>query len=163
MYERALQGKEKTLRVEYTSTLDIVNNLGSLYRDQGKLEKAEEMYGRALQGYKKALGVDFETYIPACNTMWGIAVLAERQANLSKAKLFYSKALHGYTAVVGSGHSLTRQLQEKVLALDTGLEDIRTETEGPSVHELRDMSQPSSTQRPTKLRRYKLLDNLGFR
>jgi tetratricopeptide (TPR) repeat protein len=48
MYQRALQGREKALGVEYTSTLDTVNNLGNLYRDQGKLDEAEKMYQRAL-------------------------------------------------------------------------------------------------------------------
>ncbi|KIW32510.1 uncharacterized protein PV07_04047 [Cladophialophora immunda] len=56
IYERALQGYEKTLGPEHTSTLDIVHNLGLLYSNQGKLKEAEEMYERALQGCEKALG-----------------------------------------------------------------------------------------------------------
>jgi tetratricopeptide (TPR) repeat protein len=55
-YQQALKGKEKALGPEHTSTLCIVNNLGSLYRDQGKLVEAEVMYQQALKGYKKALG-----------------------------------------------------------------------------------------------------------
>lgn len=35
---------EKPLGLDYTSTLDTVNNLGVLYTDQGKLKEAEEMY-----------------------------------------------------------------------------------------------------------------------
>ncbi|OCK72888.1 FabD/lysophospholipase-like protein, partial [Lepidopterella palustris CBS 459.81] len=50
MYQRALQGYEKALGAEHTSTLNTVNNLGNLYADQGKLGKAEKMYQRALQG-----------------------------------------------------------------------------------------------------------------
>jgi Tfp pilus assembly protein PilF len=50
MYQRALQGFEKTLGLEHTSTLQIVNNLGNLFVDQGKLGEAEQMYQRALQG-----------------------------------------------------------------------------------------------------------------
>ncbi|QPC63176.1 hypothetical protein HYE67_005407 [Fusarium culmorum] len=70
MYDRALQGKEKTLGPEHTSTLDTVNNLGILYKSQGRLDKAEEMYDRALQGYEKALGSpNFETYLPTLNTL----------------------------------------------------------------------------------------------
>jgi tetratricopeptide (TPR) repeat protein len=48
MYQRALQGKEKTLGRNHTSTLNTVNNLGNLYADQGKLAEAEEMYQRML-------------------------------------------------------------------------------------------------------------------
>jgi tetratricopeptide (TPR) repeat protein len=58
MYVRALQGKEKALGAEHTSTLDTVNNLGVLYADQGKMAEAEAMCLRALQGYENAAGAD---------------------------------------------------------------------------------------------------------
>jgi Tfp pilus assembly protein PilF len=48
MLERALRGYETALGAEHTSTLLVVNNLGSLYHDQGKLALAEQMYERAL-------------------------------------------------------------------------------------------------------------------
>jgi tetratricopeptide (TPR) repeat protein len=56
MYQRALQGFEKALGPEHTSTFDRVNNLGNLYTDLGRLNEAEQMYQRALQGKEKALG-----------------------------------------------------------------------------------------------------------
>jgi hypothetical protein len=40
MFRRALEGKEKALGINHTSTLGTVNNLGLLYAGQGKLEKA---------------------------------------------------------------------------------------------------------------------------
>jgi tetratricopeptide (TPR) repeat protein len=58
MYQRALAGKEKALGPEHTSTLQTVNNLGNLYKNQGKRKEAEEMYQRALAGYGKAPGPD---------------------------------------------------------------------------------------------------------
>ena len=58
MYVRALRGKEKAWGVEHTSTLNTVNNLGLLYKAQGKMVEAEEMYVRALRGYEKAVGKD---------------------------------------------------------------------------------------------------------
>jgi tetratricopeptide (TPR) repeat protein len=54
MYQRALAGYEKALGPDHTSTLETVNNLGLLYRAQGKLAEAEQMYQRALAGYEKA-------------------------------------------------------------------------------------------------------------
>jgi len=54
MYQRALQGYEKAWGPEHTSTLNIVNNLAILYKTQGKLVEAEQMYQRALQGNEKA-------------------------------------------------------------------------------------------------------------
>jgi hypothetical protein len=50
MYMRALAGYEKALGSDHTSTLDTVNNLGTLYGDQDKLAEAEQMYLRALAG-----------------------------------------------------------------------------------------------------------------
>jgi hypothetical protein len=55
MFERALQGYEIALGIKHTSTLDIVHNLGILYRNQDKLALAERIYKRVLQGYKIAL------------------------------------------------------------------------------------------------------------
>jgi len=54
MYQRALQGKEKAWGPDHTSTLATIGNLGNLYKNQGKLVKAEQMYQQALQGFKKA-------------------------------------------------------------------------------------------------------------
>jgi hypothetical protein len=43
MYKQALQGFEKALGIEHTSMLQMVNGLGALFRDQGKLAEAERM------------------------------------------------------------------------------------------------------------------------
>jgi hypothetical protein len=55
---RAVQGNENAWGLEPTSTLDTVNNLGTLYADQGKMVEAEEILLRALRGYEKAFGTD---------------------------------------------------------------------------------------------------------
>ncbi|KAK3955940.1 Tetratricopeptide repeat-domain-containing protein, partial [Pseudoneurospora amorphoporcata] len=55
MYQRALEGYEKALGPDHTSTLNTVNNLGLLYSDQGWLKEAETMYQRALSGYSAAI------------------------------------------------------------------------------------------------------------
>jgi hypothetical protein len=39
----------------HTLTLETVNSLGNLYKDEGRLGKAEKMYERALRGYQKVL------------------------------------------------------------------------------------------------------------
>ena len=48
MHLRALAGKEKAQGPEHTSTLNIINNLGNLYKAQGKMKEAEDIYLRAL-------------------------------------------------------------------------------------------------------------------
>jgi hypothetical protein len=45
------------------------HGLGNLYRDQGKLAAAGQMYQRALQGYEKALGAEHTSTLPAVNNL----------------------------------------------------------------------------------------------
>lgn len=52
---RVLARKKMALELDYTLTLDTVNNIGNLYSNQGKLAEAEQMYLWALAGYEKAL------------------------------------------------------------------------------------------------------------
>ena len=164
MYERALQGFETALGPEHPSTLQTVNNLGILYADQGKLGKAEKMYERALQGYEKALGTNFETYIPALNTIWGLASVLECQTEFVKARTMYSKALNGYENAVGPDHPRSRDLRDKLHALDTvtdnnALVEVRT-----LVNVIQEEASGSSTrERPSKSKRHRLLNKLGLR
>ena len=69
MYVRALAGYEMALGPGHTSTLRTVNNLGNLYRDQGKLAEAEQMYARALAGTEKALGPDHTSTLFTVNNL----------------------------------------------------------------------------------------------
>ena len=52
MFLRALAGFEKAWGPDHISTLETVNNLGTLYWKQGKMEEAEAMHLRALAGYE---------------------------------------------------------------------------------------------------------------
>ena len=64
------------------SLTEAIHNLGVLYADQGKLDKAEEMYERALQGYEKALGRDHTSTLQTVNNL---GILYRRQGKLDKA------------------------------------------------------------------------------
>ena len=69
MYEWALEGKEKAWGPEHTFILDIVNNLGLLYANQGKMAKAEKMYEWALEGKKKAWGPEHTSTLETVNNL----------------------------------------------------------------------------------------------
>jgi len=69
---RALAGREKAQGPVHTSTLATVNNLGLLYRDQGKLKGPETMNLRALDGYKKALGRQHSSFLNTANDLAGL-------------------------------------------------------------------------------------------
>jgi len=88
MYQRALQGYEKALGAEHTSTLATVNNLGLLYADQGKLGEAEKMYQRALQGYEKALGAEHMSTLVTVNNL---GLLYADQGKLGEAENMYQR------------------------------------------------------------------------
>ena len=69
MFQRALAGSEQILGHHHISTLDTVNNLGILYRDQGKMTEAEQMFQRALVGFKSQLGPGHRRTIQAAKNL----------------------------------------------------------------------------------------------
>jgi tetratricopeptide (TPR) repeat protein len=104
MYLRALEGNEKALSPDHTSTLSTVNSLGILYVDQGKLKEAEEMYLRALEGYEKALGPDHTLTLSTVNNL---GLLYKDQGKLKEAEEMYLRALQGNEAALGPDHTST--------------------------------------------------------
>ncbi|KAH8696293.1 hypothetical protein BGW36DRAFT_428309 [Talaromyces proteolyticus] len=126
MYQRALEGKKKTWSPDYTSTLNTVNNLDILYKNQGKLADAEKMYQRALEGYENALGPDnILSYVPALNTTYNYGMLFEDQGRLGDAKFMYTRALRGYKLVFGTNYRGYQAAQELLRNLETS-EDSRS-------------------------------------
>ena len=117
---RAQQGFEKGLSPDHSSTLNTVNNLGNLYRDQGKLVEAEKMYQRALQGYEKALGPENILHdLPALNTAYNLGRLHSNQGERDKAKFMYSRALVGYETVFGNDHERCKDVRVRLSDLAT--------------------------------------------
>lgn len=74
---------EKANGPDNISTLHIVNNLGLLYADQGKIAKAEEMYQRALSGKEKIYGPE---HISILDTVNNLGVLYKSQGKLAEAE-----------------------------------------------------------------------------
>jgi tetratricopeptide (TPR) repeat protein len=69
MYRRALEGYKRVLDAEHLLTLGTVNNLGNLYKYQGKLAEAEKMYVRALEKYEKALDAEHTSTLTTVNNL----------------------------------------------------------------------------------------------
>jgi tetratricopeptide (TPR) repeat protein len=90
------------------------HNLGALYADQGKLDKAEEMYERALQGYEKALGLDHTSTLDTVNNL---GILYKDQGKLDEAEEMYQRALQGYEKRFGSVHPRCRSLRRDLVTL----------------------------------------------
>ncbi|RMZ74847.1 hypothetical protein DV737_g5678, partial [Chaetothyriales sp. CBS 132003] len=92
------------VEAEHTSTLDIFNNLGHLYRNQGKFNQAEEMYQHALLGYKKALGAEHTSTLDIFNNL---GHLYSDQGKFNQAEEMYQQALLGYEKALGAEQTST--------------------------------------------------------
>jgi tetratricopeptide (TPR) repeat protein len=80
------------------------NESGNLFRNQGKLKDAEEMYRRALLGKKKALGPDDSSTL---NTVHNLGLLFKDQGNFKEAEEMYRRALAGKEETLGLYHIST--------------------------------------------------------
>ncbi|GAP93142.1 putative TPR-like protein [Rosellinia necatrix] len=85
----------------------IFNNFGVLYRDQGKLGEAEEMYNRALQSYLKAFGPNHTSTLELVNNL---GLLYRDQGRLKEAEGMYNWALQSYLKAFGPNHVSTLEL-----------------------------------------------------
>jgi tetratricopeptide (TPR) repeat protein len=81
-----------------------VNNLGILYKSQGKLDEAEKMYSRALVGFEKAWGPDHTSTLETFNNL---GLLYADQGKLEEAEKMYSRALVGKEKAWGPDHTST--------------------------------------------------------
>jgi tetratricopeptide (TPR) repeat protein len=82
------------------------HNFGDLYKGQGKLAEAEEMYQRALHGKEKALGTEHTSTLQTVNNL---GVLYSDQGKLAKAEEMYQRALQGKEKALGTEHRSTLQ------------------------------------------------------
>jgi Tfp pilus assembly protein PilF len=89
---------------EQETTLAAILLLGNLYKDQGKLDKAEQMYERALRGREEALGASHTSTLDTVNNL---GLLYADQGKLDKAEQMYERALRGKEKALGASHTLT--------------------------------------------------------
>ena len=80
------------------------HELGRLYKDQGKLAEAEQMYKRALQGKEKAWGPE---HMSTLNTVNNLGNLYADQGKLVEAEHMYQRALQGKEKAWGPEHTST--------------------------------------------------------
>ena len=78
---------------DHPDTLDSMNNLAMLLKDQGKLEEAEPLFQQCLAGRKKVLGPDHpDTLI----TMYNFASFLEEKGDLANMETHARQSLEGY-------------------------------------------------------------------
>ena len=82
----------------------FLGRLGILYRDQGKLTKAESVIHLVLTRYEKNRGPNDLNILSTVNNLGN---LYRNQGKLSEAESLYQRALAGYEEVLGPNHSST--------------------------------------------------------
>ena len=87
-----------------TMVWEAFHGLGILFRDQGKLEEAKEMYERALAGKEGALGADHTSTLDTVNNL---GILYRHQGKLKEAEAMYQRALAGKERTLGADHTST--------------------------------------------------------
>jgi tetratricopeptide (TPR) repeat protein len=78
--------KEKVLTPEHTSTLQTVNNLGIVYRAQGRLAKAEAIYLQTLAGRERTLSPEHTSTLDTVSNLTG---LYSDQGRFAEAEAMY--------------------------------------------------------------------------
>jgi hypothetical protein len=122
MYMRALQSYEETLRPNYTSTLNTVNELGILYKNRGKLTEAKAMFMPALQGYMDVLGpAAIRKHRPALNTIWNLGILLKGS---TRAETIYTKVPDRFENLLGPCCTQCEKLRRAFISLGTPKEKV---------------------------------------
>jgi hypothetical protein len=80
MHQRALRSYEKALGPDHTSTLQIFNNLGNLYKDQGRWKEAEDLEVVVMETRKRVSGQEHS------HTLTSMAHLASTYRNQGRWK-----------------------------------------------------------------------------
>ena len=83
---------------EDTRLATSLNNLGEVYRTQGRYGDAEPLYNRALAINEKALGPDDPKLAASLNNL---ALLYDAQGRYEEAEPFYKRALAVYVKALG--------------------------------------------------------------
>ena len=81
MFQRALAWYEKTLQSEDIPSLNIVRNVGVLYRDQGMTEDAQITFQRAVLGREKVLGPSHPHTLEVINYLKQVSGEVKRNEN----------------------------------------------------------------------------------
>jgi tetratricopeptide (TPR) repeat protein len=102
--QSAYQTRRSIFGDEAKETLDSLNILASVLRDQGRYEAAEEMYRRVLTGSEKVLGVEHPHTLTSADNL---ASVLRDQGKYKAAEEMHRRALTGREKMLGAEHPHT--------------------------------------------------------
>jgi tetratricopeptide (TPR) repeat protein len=121
MLRQALEGQQKLLGVDHHATIDIINNLAFLARNQGKLDEAEALCIQALQGFfEKGLGADSPATL---NAVENLAEIYTEMGRLDDSKRTYLRALDGFEALYGRSNARCQGILKALADMGNGQGD----------------------------------------
>ena len=86
---------------EVVEELLLMNQVGRMLEDQGRLEEGEVVYRRGLVGRERVSGVDHPETLALVNNLGS---LLQDQGKLEEAEVLYRRALEGSERVLGVDH-----------------------------------------------------------
>jgi tetratricopeptide (TPR) repeat protein len=101
LWKSALAIYEQVLGPEHTYTLNSLNNLAILCKNQGKYEEAEPLFQRALETKERVLGSEHPDTLSIVNNL---AELYRSQEKYEEAEPLFQRALEVKERVLGSEH-----------------------------------------------------------
>jgi tetratricopeptide (TPR) repeat protein len=104
LLKRALQGYERSLGPEQTSTLEVIAALGHLHMIQRKPDEAEELLKRSLQGYESSLGPEHPLTLEAVDVLGHLYSIQGKQAMAGE---MCQRLLQGSEKSLGPEHKLS--------------------------------------------------------
>ena len=98
MFKESLAIYKKMLGDEHPDVADSLNNLASLYKNQGKYDEAEKMFKESLAMRKKMLG---EEHPDVAQSLNNLAALYENQGKYDEAEKMFEESLLVYCTEKG--------------------------------------------------------------
>ncbi|KAL7267903.1 hypothetical protein RUND412_009495 [Rhizina undulata] len=105
-YRKVLEWQEEMDGSDHPSTLITMNNMGFIFRIQGRYGEALKRCQKALSGLRTALGTDHPSTLEAMNNL---ALIFSIQGRHDEALELFQEALAGMEKVLGGDHLLTLQ------------------------------------------------------
>ena len=104
LFKQALEGRERAVGPDASSTAEIISHLGALYTRNGHYEKAEEFLRRALKCLEGAFGPDYMTTQLATHNF---GILRLQQNRLSDAETLILRTTEYLESRLGPVHVIT--------------------------------------------------------
>ena len=106
---------QELLGDKHPSVAIRLNNLGVVYREQGRYTEAESLFQESLAIKQEIYGEDdYRTYI----SIGSLGLLYELQNKLTDAEDYLTRALEGVEPTLGNSHPITIQLTEALARIN---------------------------------------------